>query len=165
VPNTNNVSYIANEKIYIYDRAKETNTALIDVAFDKYLWDKTGRKILYGDYNKKIYIYDLTTKENKLILEGEDPVLSNNNEYIAYRANDGRLTIYEFKTKREWKCEKLSGIYRYIFSPDDKYLATAYQWTDISINPHFSIYVLDFKTGKKSKLLKGNGGIPGFDWK
>jgi hypothetical protein len=165
VPQTKNISFIADNKIYIFDRVKKTNNVLLENIYDKYDWDKTGNKILYGDSNDKIYIYDLTSKKSTQILEGRYPVYSNNNKYIAYQGKDYKLTVSDIDTKKEWKSESLSGNQEYIFSPDDKYIALSTQYSDISNNPHFEMYVVDYKMGKKTKLFKGDGGIPAFDWK
>ena len=165
VPNSNSISYTADNKVYIYDREKTTNSALVDIAFDKYDWDKTGSKILYGDRDDNIYIYDLTNKTSTKILEGRYPVYSNNNKYIAYQGKDYKLTVYDIDTKKEWKSISLSGNQKYIFSPDDKFIALATQYSDISNNPHFEMFVVDYKDNEQQRLFKGDGGIPAFDWK
>lgn len=165
VPNSSNISYVYKNKVYKYDRLASYITSLIEVAFDKYSWDKTGNKILYGDSDDKIYIYDLTSKKSTQILEGRYPVYSNNNKYIAYQGKDYKLTVYDIDTKKEWKSVSLSGNQEYIFSPDDKFIALATQYSDISNNPHFEMYVLDYKANKQKKLFKGDGGIPAFYWK
>jgi len=35
--------------------------------------DNTGKKLLYGDYDENIYMYDMESKEEKKILEGRHP--------------------------------------------------------------------------------------------
>lgn len=165
VPNSNKISFIANDKLYIFDRDKGEKTAILDEVDDQYSWDTNGEKILYADKDEKIYMYDMIKKEKQLICEGIHPVLSNNNEYIAYMAKDHILVVREIKTKKEWRGIDLLRDQRFVFSPDDKYLALAKQEYSIANNPYTIMYAVDYRKGKVTQLFKGDYSSYGFDWK
>ena len=165
VPNSNKISFIANDKLYIFDRDKGEKTAILNEVDDQYSWDTNGEKILYADKDEKIYMYDMIKKEKQFICEGIHPVLSNNNEYIAYMAKDHILVVREIKTKKEWRGIDLLRDQRFVFSPDDKYLALAKQEYSIANNPYTIMYAVDYRKGKVTQLFKGDYSSYGFDWK
>jgi len=165
VPNSDSISFILGDALHIYDRSSGTLTKLFKVAFDWYSWDNTGKKLLYGDYDENIYMYDMESKEEKKILEGRHPVYSNSNEYIAYMGKDQKLTVYNVNTGENWRTVTIGSSTRYIFSPDDKYILLGTEYWDIVSIPHYIIYALDYKTGKKKRLFGGEGNVPSLDWK
>lgn len=164
-PESNDISFLADDCVYVLDKSTKNYTPIVKNVFEKYSWNSSGDKIVYGDIEDKIYIYDLKSKKSTEILEGRYPVYSNNSKLIAYQGKDYKLTVYNADTKEEWKSVDLSGHQEYIFSPDDNYIALATQYSDISNNPHFEMYVVDYKNNRKTRLFKGEGGIPAFDWK
>jgi WD40 repeat protein len=164
VPNSTKISYVANRKIHTFDTATNTEEYITQAMSDDYDWDKQGTKLVYGD-DHTIYMLDINTKEQTLLFKGRAPVFSNNNEYIAYQAPNGDLLVHELKTKKEWKCGEIGGqVYRFIFSPDDKYLLYGIQNHNLAFFS-FEMFVVDFKSGDKSKLLKGHNTLPAFEWK
>ncbi len=165
VPNSDDISYVLGDAVHICDRSSGTLSKLVEVGFYWYSWDKSGKKLLYGDYDEKIYIYDVENSEKKQILEGRYPIYSNNNEYIAYQGKDNKLTVYNINTKEEWKSISVGSNQSFIFSPDDRYILLATEYKDIVNAEHYKMYIVDYKTGKKMKLFNGDGGKPGFDWR
>ncbi|CDG34686.1 hypothetical protein CTHBC1_0003 [Acetivibrio thermocellus BC1] len=165
VPNSDRISFVLDYELHIYDRSSGTLTKLFEVAFNSYSWDNTGKKLLYSDYDENIYIYDMESNEKRKILTGICPVYSSSNEYIAYIGIDQRLTVYNVNTGKKWRTVPVDDSARYIFSPDDKYILLGTEYADLMSFPHYTLYILDYKTGKKKRLFGGEGNVPSLDWK
>jgi len=86
-----------------------------------YSWDNTGKKLLYGDYDENIYMYDMESKEEKKILEGRHPFTQTAMNICIY-GKDQKLTVYNVNTGENWRTVTIGSSTRYIFSPDDKYI-------------------------------------------
>jgi len=66
---------------------------------------------------------------------------------------DQKLTVYNVNTGENWRTVTIGSSTRYIFSPDDKYILLGTEYWDIVSIPHYIIYALDYKTGKKKDYL------------
>ncbi len=169
LPNSNCISFSdVDDKIVIYNRDTRKLSVIVDDASGDYDWSSDGKKLMYANRDAKICLYDIETKEKEQVLVGWNPIFSNNNRYIAYMKRVGKsliLTVYDTESKKDYRINSQEDNREYKFSPDDNYLAFVTQYTDITNNPYFKLYVTDFRTGFKTKLIGGQGGAPAIDWR
>lgn len=172
VPKSNQLSYIKDNQLLIYDRGTNQTNKLLSINDGSYLdgngiysWNNDGTKVFYNDTYDTISVYDRTTGKSKKILDGHEPILSPDDNYIFYEKPDGKRIIKDMTTGKEWIIETQFANVNAVFSPNSKYLLISKEYRGIADIRYYKIYVLDFRNKKSCILFSGKRTIPGVDWK
>ncbi|PKM79680.1 MAG: hypothetical protein CVU89_17030 [Firmicutes bacterium HGW-Firmicutes-14] len=163
VPNRSEISFINDNRLYVYDIPSKITTYVTSVS-SNYCWSEDGDTFIFSDQNQ-VYEFNVKDKSNRPLFKGYDPQYSNNNQYLAYLLDQGILIVKEIDTNREWKY-KTNRIYHYTFSPDDSYVAVEQDSTKW-LSTDKQLIIWDFKNGKSDYLISFiMDGLHGdFDWK
>lgn len=170
IPHSNKISYMSSDGLYVYDMDKKERTRIVD-ASDNYTWSMDGKFLLFcNDIPRKIYKFNINTKEIQPLFNGESPEYSNNNEFLAYTlVHAGKdkkdiLVIKDMKSGKEWRREEYS-IVAYRFSPDDKYIVFNGNKKG-SLTPGMEyIKKWDFKKGRTWTLIKDYYSSTPISWR
>lgn len=161
---SNNIRFILNDNFTIYNRNTRSMQNIIKVFDYPASLFLDNNRILYNSENS-VNLYNMTNKENSKYLDGRNAILSYDNKYIAYYNLKNNLTIRNLSSKEEWDVNLSFNYIQLVFSPDDNYILVSNQFMGLVSNPEYSIYAVDYKTGRKVKLFKGKGPVPGIDWR
>lgn len=168
VPDKNAVSFIQDDKLYIYDMLTKQKTYVIDANWG-YFWNSQGDKIVYSQ-NGKIYTYELLTAKKKYLMEGKNPQFSNNNQLIGCITYDDNgkqiLVIRNIDDGKEWEYKPGGMIINYRFSPDDNNIAIEESRRANFFFEAWDLNLWNFRKNTKSSILKNVANVSSsIDWK
>ncbi|WP_222708544.1 hypothetical protein [Paenibacillus sp. N3.4] len=167
VPEKNEISFIKDKKLILFDRSTQTSKPILDDidGYSTISWDKDGNSLLFFKHHN-INRINIESGVISLILqiEANDFISSSDNKYVAYHIDREQLLIKDLETHDQWKYKGNSSIIR--FSPDGNYLAILRSSTALSHFPSKlgEIVVVDYKRKKVSPRILEEIDFINFMW-
>ncbi len=156
VPYSNKISYVWDNKLYIYDINTETEKELLDNIEDEYTWSKDASYFMYNNYDESmIYKYIIKDEKSVPVFKGESPVLSPGNKYLAYKEGYDNLSVIDLQKGTKWRYNGF-GITHYVFSPDERYIAIIDGKRHTLFSIEHKIIVWDFEKDRVQDLFGGD---------
>lgn len=171
--NDSAISFSNGKNICTFDLKKRIKTILAADNGAKYHGWRDG-KLIYANTDDEIVEYDLSGGNEIKLADGREPIVSADNNVIAYKDLDGKLNVFNIKTNERYIYN--GYVYYYCFSPksdmllieDEMKLLTSLKNMLVSGRTiGHRIIVWDYRNNNKIKVLDEctAGAGEGFSWK
>lgn len=111
----NLISFSSGRKICIFDLAECKKTTIVEDNATKYHSWRKGN-LIYTNTSDEVLEFNLTKNASKKLFDGREPIVSSDNNVIAYKALDGKLNVFNFITNKRYVYN--GSAYYYCFSPE-----------------------------------------------
>lgn len=170
--NDSRISLSCGKSIFQLNLISGEKTVVVDDNGSKY-HDWLSEKLIYSNVNDEITEYDMSSGFSQKICGGREPIVSGNNQIIAYKTLKGNLKVLDIQTSEQHVYN--GNAYYYCFSPKSNLLLIEDEmkfFTAISgalFDKQFvghRIVAWDFKTNRISEVINRcfSGAGEGFSW-
>lgn len=167
------ISFSDGEVIYTFDLEDHGKNIVVEDNGAKYHGWLEGR-LIYANIHDEIIEYNLYDKTKNKLFDGREPIVSADNNFIAYKDIDGNLHVFNIKTNEQYSYT--GSAYYYCFSPKSDMLLIEDEMKffkslkNILFNERIighRVLAWDYKNNTTSEMIEEctAGAGEGFSWK
>ena len=162
--NSEQVVFLADKYIYLYDKKNRKLRKIIDADYNSYFAFLEKDKNFFYNTNSergKVYKFNMNTNETKFMFNGFSPIISDDEQYMAdiKDKNERILVIRNLRTGKEIEYD-FGWIRNYSFSPENNKIVV-----QCENNKSYEIMVWDFINDKTKVVIDNAPYVNSFDWK